>query len=110
MPASGTNRFAQPDHVGLGVRARNIPPFGLDNRVMDIETNGTREPDHGITGADEPLDLLTVAEVASMLRLSKMTIYRLMNSGRLPALRVGRSFRIPRDSVRNLLEESDNRP
>ncbi|MBA2324377.1 MAG: helix-turn-helix domain-containing protein [Actinomycetota bacterium] len=54
------------------------------------------------------MDLLTVSEVAAMLRLSKMTIYRLMDKGKLPALRVGRSFRIPRDSVRALLEDSAN--
>lgn len=55
---------------------------------------------------DDSLDLLTVSEVAAMLRLSKMTIYRLMDRGSLPALRVGRSFRIPRGSVRSLVEES----
>jgi len=65
-------------------------------------------PRQGGDRADETLDLLTVAEVASMLRLSKMTIYRLMEKGRLPALRVGRSFRIPRDSVQALLNESSN--
>ncbi|MGQ0479619.1 MAG: helix-turn-helix domain-containing protein [Pseudonocardia sp.] len=63
---------------------------------------------HAAEQADETLDLLTVAEVAAMLRLSKMTIYRLMDKGRLPALRVGRSFRIPRDSVHALLEESSH--
>jgi excisionase family DNA binding protein len=60
----------------------------------------------GPDSAEESLDLLTVSEVAAMLRLSKMTIYRLMDRGSLPALRVGRSFRIPRDSVRALVEES----
>ena len=38
---------------------------------------------------------LTVAEVAAMMRVSKMTVYRLVHSGELPALRVGRSFRVP---------------
>ncbi len=39
--------------------------------------------------------LLTVAEVAAIMRLSKMTVYRMVNSGTLPALKVGRSVRIP---------------
>ncbi|MDT7561578.1 MAG: hypothetical protein QOD82_1881 [Pseudonocardiales bacterium] len=39
--------------------------------------------------------LLTVAEVAAMLRVSKMTIYRLVHAGDLAAFRVSRSFRIP---------------
>ncbi len=39
--------------------------------------------------------LLTVAEVAARLRVSKMTVYRLIHGGQLSALRVGRSFRVP---------------
>lgn len=38
--------------------------------------------------------LLTVAEVASALRVSTMTVYRLLDRGELPRLRVGRSYRI----------------
>ena len=37
---------------------------------------------------------LTVAEVAAMIRVSKMTVYRLVHNGELPAVRVGRSFRL----------------
>ncbi len=42
---------------------------------------------------------LTVAEVADMMRVSKMTVYRLVHSGDLPAIRFGRSFRVPESSV-----------
>lgn len=43
----------------------------------------------------EPDDrLLTVSEVADAMRVSKMTVYRLIKSGDLHALRVGRNFRI----------------
>jgi excisionase family DNA binding protein len=38
--------------------------------------------------------LLTVAEVAAVLRVSNMTVYRLIKAGDLPAIRVGKSFRI----------------
>jgi excisionase family DNA binding protein len=37
---------------------------------------------------------LTVGEVAAVLRVSNMTVYRLINGGELPAVRVGRSFRL----------------
>jgi excisionase family DNA binding protein len=37
---------------------------------------------------------LTVQEVAELMRVSSMTIYRLIKSGELPAVRVGRSFRV----------------
>jgi len=45
----------------------------------------------------------TVAEVASLMRVSKMTVYRLIHSGELPAVRVGRSFRVPESAVDDYL-------
>ena len=42
---------------------------------------------------------LTVREVASTLRVSNMTVYRLINAGELPAVRVGKSFRLREDDV-----------
>lgn len=38
--------------------------------------------------------LLTVAEVAGMLRVSNMTVYRLIKNGQLGAIRVGKNYRI----------------
>jgi excisionase family DNA binding protein len=46
---------------------------------------------------------LTVAEVASLMRVSKMTVYRLVHSGELGAVRVGRSFRVPEKAVHEYL-------
>ncbi|WP_330358905.1 helix-turn-helix domain-containing protein [Streptomyces chartreusis] len=50
---------------------------------------------------------LTVAEVASVMRVSKMTVYRLVHSGHLAAIRVGRSFRVPEQAVHEYLREND---
>ena len=49
---------------------------------------------------------LTVAEVASIMRVSKMTVYRMVHGGELPTVRVGRSFRVPEDEVQKYLRES----
>jgi excisionase family DNA binding protein len=38
--------------------------------------------------------LLTAAEVADQLRVSTMTIYRLIRRGELTAVRVGRNYRV----------------
>jgi excisionase family DNA binding protein len=51
-------------------------------------------------------DFLTVAEVAAVMRVSKMTVYRLVHSGELPAVRVGRSFRVRAKAVHSYLESS----
>jgi excisionase family DNA binding protein len=56
------------------------------------------------TGAG--LNLLTVAEVATLLRVSKMSVYRLIHSGELEAVRFGRSFRVPQAAVDAYLKQS----
>ena len=58
---------------------------------------------------DNPLAevrFLTVAEVAAIMRVSKMTVYRLVHAGDLPAVRVGRSFRVPEQAVHDYLRDS----
>ena len=50
-----------------------------------------------------PDRFMTVSEVAISLRVSTMTVYRLINGGELPAARIGRSFRVrPQDLERYL--------
>ena len=56
--------------------------------------------------ASNPLSevkFLTVAEVAALMRVSKMTVYRLVHSGELPAVQIGRSFRVPEQAVHEYL-------
>lgn len=52
------------------------------------------------------MTFMTVAEVAAVMRVSKMTVYRLVHSGELPAVRVGRSFRVPEQAVDEYLRGS----
>ena len=61
--------------------------------------------------ANKPGDIsestfLTVAEVATMMRVSKMTVYRLVHSGELPAVRVGRSFRVREEDANDYIRNS----
>ena len=46
-----------------------------------------------------PEDLLTVAEVAPLLRVCKATVYRMVEDGSLPALRVLNGVRIRRSTL-----------
>lgn len=50
--------------------------------------------------------LLTVAEVADLLRINKSTVYRMAKQGRLPATRVGRQWRFRESVLEGLLEPS----
>ena len=49
--------------------------------------------------------LLTVGEVAQIMRVSNMTVYRLIKSGQLAAIRVGKNYRIRRTDVERYLNE-----
>ncbi|MBV1780229.1 helix-turn-helix domain-containing protein [Paeniglutamicibacter sp. ABSL32-1] len=51
----------------------------------------------------EDAHYLTVAEVALAMRVSKMTVYRLVHAGELPAVRFGRSYRVPAQAVKEYL-------
>jgi excisionase family DNA binding protein len=56
-----------------------------------------RKPDKG--------RFLTVSEVAGALRVSNMTVYRLIGSGELAAVRVGKSYRLPEEELDRYLAE-----
>lgn len=49
---------------------------------------------------------LTVSEVAQTLRVSTMTVYRLIKGGQLPAARVGKAYRVREDDVDDYLASS----
>jgi excisionase family DNA binding protein len=65
-----------------------------------------REPTavHPVDPALAEVKFLTVAEVATVMRVSKMTVYRMVHAGELPAVRVGRSFRVPEKAVHDYLK------
>jgi excisionase family DNA binding protein len=49
--------------------------------------------------------LLTVSEVASAMRVSNMTVYRLIKGGQIGAIRVGKNYRIRASEVDRYLRE-----
>jgi excisionase family DNA binding protein len=51
----------------------------------------------------DDIELLTVSETAARLRVSKMTVYRMVHAGELPAVRIGRGFRIHRQDLTEFL-------
>jgi excisionase family DNA binding protein len=68
----------------------------------------TDPQDATATKGARPLDadqLLTVGEVAHAMRVSNMTVYRMIKAGDLAAIRVGKNYRIPESDVRRYLVE-----
>jgi excisionase family DNA binding protein len=48
-------------------------------------------------------EFMTVPEAATVLRVSKMTVYRMIHRGDLTAIRAGRSFRIDCASMQRMI-------
>jgi len=51
-------------------------------------------------------ELLTVPQVAGMMRVSRSSVYRLIEAGRLPCVRVGRVVRVPESGVDAYLRQT----
>lgn len=87
-----------------GRAAEGAAGGGAEGR--DRPEGGAGAPGGGLTDGR----LLTVAEVAEALRVSRMTVYRLVHSGELPAVRVGRSYRVPEGAASAFLAAARTAP
>jgi len=68
-------------------------PIPLHSQVTGVEV---------LLVVSQPLSksrFLTVQEVADLMRVSTMTVYRIIKAGDLAAVRVGRSFRVRESDV-----------
>lgn len=63
-------------------------------------------PDSRSLGSIDQVKFLTVAEVAAVMRVSKMSVYRMIHAGDIEAVRFGRNFRVPESAVDNYLRNS----
>lgn len=68
--------------------------------MVQMNARSESDPRLNFTGS-----FLTVGEVARHLRVSNMTVYRLVKSGQLSAVRIGRGYRIREDDVHRYLEQ-----
>ena len=55
---------------------------------------------------DTPPKFLTINEVADAIRLSKMTVYRLVQSHDIEAVRFGRQYRVSEEAVADYIARS----
>ena len=57
--------------------------------------------------APQQSELMTAQEVADYFRVSRVTVWRWCNEGIIPAFRIGRTWRIRRDKLKELEEVLD---
>ncbi|GAB6901138.1 hypothetical protein JCM9957A_42280 [Kineosporia succinea] len=84
-------------------RDKNGPRFALR---QPYEGRPEMTAVRALPRGDFEVRFLTVAEVAGIMRVSKMTVYRLVHAGELAAMRVGRSYRVPERAVQEYLRHS----
>ena len=58
-------------------------------------------------GKGMPENILTTAEVARWLQVSRYHLYRLADAGHVPAFRVGNVYRFNAELLRRMAEQSD---
>jgi excisionase family DNA binding protein len=88
--------------LGLFIAARKVqatPPTASTTASVEVQSPGSGK--FAPTLSD--VRFLTVGEVALIMRISKMTVYRLVQSGELEAVRTGRAFRVPEVAVNQYL-------
>lgn len=62
------------------------------------------KPVSPLTELAENDELIKIAELAAWWKVSKMTVYRMVHSGELDSVQIGRSLRVPRSAVNSYLE------
>jgi excisionase family DNA binding protein len=111
-PAPALPRPAVPRPAGYGQRPYtrpSVPGTGpMGQRPLGVRP-APAQPVAPVAQRPAPrpaVSFLTVAEVAAIMRVSKMTVYRLVHGGEMAAVRVGRSFRVPETAVREYLADA----
>ncbi len=54
----------------------------------------------------DDIEIMTVEEACEALKIGRNAIYGLLNSGKLKGYRMGKNWRIPRESVRQFILEN----
>jgi excisionase family DNA binding protein len=94
------------DGSGVGVEG-DVEPVDVEVGVARVASVRSVE---GVSGMPKRRPfvgdrLLTVGEVAATMRVSNMTVYRLIKAGQLAAIRVGKNYRIRESDVNRYLSE-----
>lgn len=52
--------------------------------------------------------LITVDELCELLMIGKNSVYKLLNSGTIKSFRIGRAWKIPRESLNEFIKQQTN--
>ncbi len=57
---------------------------------------------------DKTSDVMTIDELSGYLKVSKSTLYKVAQEGRIPAQKVGRHWRFHREAIDNWLKKGQS--
>ncbi len=60
----------------------------------------------GVKGISKNLQALTVQEVSTLLKITRHTLYELINSGELEGFKCGKSYRITEEALENFITKN----
>ena len=101
-----------PGHLWFGVAKRRLPVrrspsyIGARPRNLNLKESNEMAEIQNDPVASVIEDLYPLAQVAKILGCSRKSVYRLISSGRLNAVRWGRSYRFRREDIQRFLKSS----
>jgi excisionase family DNA binding protein len=99
-------------HLRYAVAKRRLPVNGSPSYIRARPRNlNQKESSEMAEIQNDPVanvieDLYPLAQVAKILRCSRKSVYRLISSGRLNAVRWGRSYRFRREDIQRFVRNS----
>lgn len=85
----------------LNMKQKTIP---ISNLIHQKTMNNSRLPNGELSFDNLPL-VLRVEDLMPLLSIGRNTAYELVRSGQIRNFRIGRCYRIPKDSVAEYLEK-----
>jgi excisionase family DNA binding protein len=103
--------IGQPDHTLVAsLGAVGLTPVAEDGEVViwgkpspSPRLNAARPPEVP-AATSQPSLLMTIADAAHALGIGRSTVYELISQGELDVVHVGRSARVPTETLRALVE------
>jgi excisionase family DNA binding protein len=74
-----------------------MAPHGTSNGWVTEDPGGAKN--HPVTPHSDPLELMTIDEIARLVKRHPRTLHRDIAAGRLRTVHLGRSLRVPRVEV-----------
>lgn len=92
IPDYGGHKFSTSDRHACGIKSANFQK----KEVFCISSKGFNQRDAYRVMLRKYPDVMNIEQMCDALRISTKTGYKLLHEGKIPAMKIGRSYRIPK--------------